>query len=174
MPYNDESGRWIYEHEHLSMGDPLRVAAYQLCRDIESYLFDLHHPGYAKTEFLSWALARFDATHVSSGTPVDNALYWDPDKAQSALPNAEKGDSYVPGARVDFGVHYLYPAFGTGHADGGEAELYGDDPKTVKVIDPGLARHIATKEGVVVSAESVKPNKAKAPKDHADAAKGDK
>lgn len=131
MAYNDD-GVYIYETIVPAAGDMVRKAFYQLMHDVESYLFDTRHPGYARPEYLSWSLARAEAQHVSSGNPVDRQIYWDPSIAgNDDVPNEPKeGQSWGPGSVGHFGIRYPKAAFQAEgvdtdrDAEHGEAELY--------------------------------------------------
>lgn len=136
MPYNDD-GNWIYEHAIPSSGDPTRVAGELLGRDIESFLWDTRHPGYFKSEYLSWALARYDATKNSSGNAPDSVLFWDPSQAERPFKH-EKGGS--PNSKIDVGIRYDAPEPIRVDEHGGEAELYPTEPRFQPVPDPNLAR----------------------------------
>lgn len=111
MPYNND-GNWLYSVDIPSTGDPLRVALYGLIRNVEAFLFDKRDPGYANTDFLSWAVKDAQVTHASSGTPANGQRRWHPDYAEdiTALPEGanESGsrayDANIHPDKVDFGT----------------------------------------------------------------------
>lgn len=149
MAYNDDHV-WLYEHAIPNGGDPTRVALETLLRDIESFLFDYNHPGYAKSEFLSWAMQRCDATKNSSGNVPDSVLFWHPE-APGLTYNRPKKGSHAPGRVADDRIGGLpKPEFLQGSEHGGEDELYPTEPRFQPVPDPNLAR-VANRNAYVVN-----------------------
>ena len=149
MAYNDDHV-WLYEHDIPNGGDPTRVALETLLRDIESFLFDYNHPGYAKSEFLSWALQRADATKNSSGNAPDAVLFWHPE-APGLNYNRPKKGAHAPGRVEDLRIGGLpRPDFLQGSDRGGEDELYPTEPRFQPVPDPNLAR-VANRNAYVVN-----------------------
>lgn len=148
MAYDDDH-IWHYEHDIPNGGDPTRVALETLLRDIESFLFDYNHPGYAKSEFLSWALQRADATKNSSGNVPDAVLFWDA-SAPGLTYNRPKKGSHAPGRVEDLRIGGLpRPDFLQGSDQGSESELYPQEPTLQPVPDPNLAR-VANRNAYVV------------------------
>lgn len=154
MPYNDDMV-WVYEHKVPSSGDAWRLSAERLAMDIETYLYDTQHPSYQRPEFLSWALARYDATKVSSGNAVDAILYYDPAAANRTdvdkkIADGGKEHSYNPNAQAQFGIKYPQAAeYEADPDDHGEAGLYeaarkalGFPAGTTLVTDPNLLKYV--------------------------------
>jgi hypothetical protein len=156
MPYNDD-GRYIYESEILPSGDSLRVAAEQLAHDIEEYLFDGHARGYNRPAFLSWALARYQATKQSSGNLANQFLFWDPEAASLKAPaNPKVHNTWTPHTEVELGVRYPreafeHPGIDTSAGVPGRQELYDGD----ETPDPRYASRMTVREPKVVAAREV-------------------
>lgn len=148
MFIRDEDGNpvhWKYDHEPETMGDPLRIAGDWLARNCEAFLFDFNHPGYQKSEFLSWALVHFDA--LRAGT-VPHSLTWDP-RVAGVKPPMSPGR---PRNAADLGVRYPDAAIEADHIDTspdvpGEAELY--DEAHGEVAEPFMARFVNAEALVV-------------------------
>jgi hypothetical protein len=128
--WSDE-GLYVYDTVVPESGDRIRQAAFQLLHDCESYLFDTNHPGYGKPEYLSWAMARFQAQHASSGNPQDRIDTWDAemvahDSANPDLDNDgdEKHASWTGNSAAHFGVRYPKAALA---ADWVDTDEKGDD-----------------------------------------------
>lgn len=159
MHYN-EDGNYIYQGEVLPSGDPLRVAAEQFAHDVESYLFNGHHPGYNNPAFLSWAVARFHATKQSSGNLANQYVHWDPQSnGHKAGLNPAQHNTWTPGTETDLGLRYPdaafdHPGIDTSPTAPGPAELY--EPE--EVSNPAYASRSTHRTPVVVAPrENLKP-----------------
>lgn len=151
MPYN-ENGDYLYEAPLLASGGALDVAARQLAHDVEEYLFDGKAPGHNKPEFLSWALARFEATKQSSGNLANQFLYWDPQSAgEKHQVNPALNNTWTPGTQVDLGVRYPEAAFDHPGIDTdskvGPADAYAHD----EAHDPAMASRMTVREPKIVA-----------------------
>jgi hypothetical protein len=67
MPYSPQTGDWYADRVPSDHYDTFKTAAEQLALDVEEYLFNTKSPNHMNPSFLSWAVARFDATKTSSG-----------------------------------------------------------------------------------------------------------
>lgn len=147
MPYidlPDGSKHWKYDHQPDATGDPLRVAGEWLAYHVEAFLFDYNHPGFQKSEFLSWCLSHFDT--LRAGT-VPHSLMWDPTQAGNK-PGRNPADG--PRGFADIGIRYPDAAFQADHIDTstavpGVAEHYGP----TEVPEPWMARYVNSEATVV-------------------------
>lgn len=144
---------WKYETEVLTNGDQLRVAYHDLCRAVEAYLFDYDAAGYARPEYLSWALEHSKATHNASGMAVNAERRWNP---SANVENREPLDPAETGRSGNFFsavITYRDPELDASKARSSEAaEDQGDDQGLApnEVIDPRYGR-LTNAEAVVVN-----------------------
>jgi hypothetical protein len=153
MPYVDQadgSTTWLYEHKPETTGDPLRIAGQWLAYNIESFLYDYNHPGYAKPEYLSWCLAHFDVMQAGA---VPMQLTWDP-----GIASGQPDRSGQPRNSADTGLRYPQAAFDAPHIDTsgdgpGESENYGPG----EVEEPFMARYNVNGPAVVTGVKYAAP-----------------
>ncbi len=141
MPYADTADglRWVDERDAQHVNDPLRRAAEQLATDVEAYIYDEQGRQYMRPEFLSWAVARYDATKVGSGNYASTQLEYEHDDAV-LTPIPLPKDRVTPGNQADSAIRQpqeakqakSIPAVPATGAKGGPTP--GDD----KTQPPGL------------------------------------
>lgn len=145
---------WKYETDVLTNGDQLRVAYHDLCRAVEAYLFDYDAAGYARPEYLSWALEHSKATHNASGMAVNAERRWNPaahpelDREPRDPSTTGRSGNYFSGI-----VTYRDPELDPSKARNTEAaEDQGDDQGLApnEVTDPNYGR-LTNAEAVVVN-----------------------
>lgn len=144
MPYiknpDTDEEYWAYETEILSQGDPIRVAFHDLCRNVEAFLFDYNSPGYARPEFLSWALQHAKSRHNATGQALINELRWNPEDN----PPVDKVKGSPRRTYWNGVVEALEPAFSYEQVDHKTDEPKGDDQYTPKgdVTDQAYANRV--------------------------------
>lgn len=82
MPYVDDV--WVPNRIIESLGDPYKIAAEQLAKHVETFLYDTASPAYANTSFLAWCVAQYDAAKTGSGRPID-VVEWDRAETEAVL-----------------------------------------------------------------------------------------
>lgn len=99
--------RWVSERGRtLEIRDPLRRAAEWFAEQVETYLYDENSNMWMKPEFLSWAVAQYDAIKSSSGTYVNMNPEFDHDAAVlQPVPKQGPGAAH-PSRNPDIAVRY--------------------------------------------------------------------
>lgn len=124
MPYVDgdtDSGRrWVSDRDLGSLRDQLRLAAEQLASDVETYLYDKNSGVWMSPEFLSWAVARYDAVKVGSGNHANFEYYGHDEAVQQ--PIAKPEDRKFPNAQRDDAVRFPEHAHEADHINTGASE----------------------------------------------------
>jgi hypothetical protein len=100
MPFTDEGS--FYHDRRLDTGDPWKMAAEKLAYDVETYLYDEKSDAYMNFAFITWALARYDATKNSTGN-VMFGLTWDPDNQDELLRTAVPVGKRMPDSALRYG-----------------------------------------------------------------------
>lgn len=114
MPFTD-TGKW-YRTRRLDHSDTWKMASEQLADGIETFLFAADDPGYGSYEFLSWLLARYDATKNSSGN-IEHGLVWDPDDPMLTISPIDKSKLGDPGTQFDSAIRYSDDARASSEVD---------------------------------------------------------
>lgn len=156
MPYTPD-GRF-YHSRRLDHGDTHKMASERLARDVETFLFDESAPGYMKPEFLSWSLARYDATKSSSGNIV-GADYWDPDDESVYTDDVPRGKRF-PHIALKHGDDFRASGLrGSSLAEGKDSDALLFEEKVTRLMEkiPTISRDsaVATLLGELVGPPSV-------------------
>lgn len=73
----DDLGRYVHTRILSDTRDPAKASAESFVRSCEDFLYNTESPVYADTDFLAWAIAKYDASKQGSGRPWDVLDYLD-------------------------------------------------------------------------------------------------
>src|SRR5262245_51028066 len=149
MSYQDVDGvqYWIDDRQVPDLGDPYKVAAETLARDVERYLYRQYNVDggesdtWMRPEFLAWAVARYDACKTGSGH-YHNTQDYDPESA-----TLKDFETPPAGRHYTDAIRYPEAARQAEHIDTGDAEAGArlDDNGAPVVEEPTPKRRSTSK-----------------------------
>lgn len=121
----DNLGRYNHTRVLSDVRDPYKHSAETFVRACEDFLYNTESPVYGDTEFMAWAIAKFDASKQGSGRPWDVLDYLD---SKDSIPFLNPPFIHAGDNSLEYRVRYSREQFNRGEVprsyDGTAVKVY--------------------------------------------------